>query len=218
MLALQRHADVFQRSQMRKHRRYLERADQPKPRHIGRRHRGDVLALVADLAAGRLEEFGQQVEAGRLAGAVRPDQRMNTAATHLQRDVANGKETREFLGQPAGFKNEVIGQIESPVRHRCEASRPRGQLFHVRRSVRDVLETVPAPAASGPEYAVIRAPYARQKALHRGISPTRFRLILSRIASGSALRLGKRPLTVICCERGLSQNICPLWAKLWRFP
>ena len=142
MLALQRDAHVFERGQMRKYRRNLKRADQPEPRHVGRRHRGDVLALVANLPARRLQEFGQQIETGGLAGAVRPDQRVDTAATHLERDVANGKETGEFLGQSAGFEDELIGQIDSPIRHRREAPRPRGQLFSCPTGCPHVLETV----------------------------------------------------------------------------
>ena len=50
MLALQRDPHVFQRSEMREDCRDLKRADQPEPRHIGRRHRRDVLSLVEDFA------------------------------------------------------------------------------------------------------------------------------------------------------------------------
>jgi hypothetical protein len=39
---------------------------------------------------------------------------MNAAAPHLEGDVANGKETREFLGQSVGFENELIGQSNFP--------------------------------------------------------------------------------------------------------
>ena len=40
----------------------------------------DVLAVEQDGAGGRLEELGEQVEAGRLAGAVGADQRVDRAA------------------------------------------------------------------------------------------------------------------------------------------
>ncbi len=115
MLALQRDPDVFERGQMRKYRRDLERTDQPEPRHIGRRHRGDVLPLVEDPARRRLQELGQQIEAGRLAGPVRADQRVNAATADLEIDIANGEETREFLGQSVGFENELIGQTNFPL-------------------------------------------------------------------------------------------------------
>src|ERR1700679_2692154 len=42
VLALQRHPDIFERGEVRKHRRNLERAHQAKTRHIGRRQRGNI--------------------------------------------------------------------------------------------------------------------------------------------------------------------------------
>src|SRR6185437_8984267 len=59
---------------------------------------------------------GQQVEARGFAGAVRPDQRVNAAPTDPETDVANGVESREFLGQSVGFENELIGQSNVPHR------------------------------------------------------------------------------------------------------
>ena len=151
MLALQRDADILERGQMRKYRRNLERADEAEARHVGRRHRRDVLPLVQNLARGRLQELGQQIEARRLAGAVRPDQRVNTAAAHLESDVANGEETCEFLGQSVGFENELIGQTISPIAV-AAMSLARGQSYPDRQSP----ETLAKPsrtAASGAEYA-----------------------------------------------------------------
>jgi hypothetical protein len=44
---------------------------------------------------------------------------VDAAAADLQVNVANGKETREFLGQSVGFENEIISQSMSPNgRHR----------------------------------------------------------------------------------------------------
>src|SRR3954469_20736535 len=114
VLALQRDPHILQRGEMRKHRGNLERAHQAKPRHIGRRHGGDVLSLVEDLARRRFEEFGQQVEARRLAGPVRTDQRVNAATADPQVDIADGEEARELLGQSVCFKNELIGQSSVP--------------------------------------------------------------------------------------------------------
>ena len=123
VLTLQRDPDIFQRGQMRKHRRNLERAHQAQPRHVGRRHRGDVLSLVQDLAGRRLQELGQQIEARRLAGPVRTDQRVNAATADPKIDIANGEETREFLGQSAGFENELIGQSNFPHQPSPRSSR-----------------------------------------------------------------------------------------------
>src|SRR3979411_993873 len=116
VLALQRDPDILQRPQMREHRRYLERAYQPETRHVGRRQRRDILSLVQNLAGRRLQELGQEIEARRLAGPVGPDQRMNAATADPQIDTANGEETRKFLGQSVGFKNELIGQSNFPHR------------------------------------------------------------------------------------------------------
>ena len=99
---------------MREHGGNLERAHQAKPGDIGRRHRRDVLSLVEDLACRRLQKLGQEVEARGLAGPVRADQCMNAAAPHLERDIADGKEPRKFLGQSVGFENELIGQTNLP--------------------------------------------------------------------------------------------------------
>src|SRR4051794_23794885 len=98
MLALQRHANVLQRGQMRKYRRDLERAHQTEPRHVGGRHRGDVLALVQYLAGRGFQEFREQVEARGLAGPVRTNQRMNAATADLEIDIADGEKPRELLG------------------------------------------------------------------------------------------------------------------------
>ena len=114
MLALQRDPHIFQRGKVRKHRRDLERAHQAETRDIGRRHRGDVLALIGDAPGGRLQELGQQVEARGFPGPVRTDQRVNMTTANPESDIANGKKPREFLGQSVGFENELIGQTNSP--------------------------------------------------------------------------------------------------------
>ena len=75
------------------------------------------------LPADGLQELGQQVEARRLAGPVRTDQRVNAAAADLQRDIANGEKPREFLGQSVGFENELIGQTNSPISPAAKPSR-----------------------------------------------------------------------------------------------
>ena len=125
-LALQRDAHVLQHREMRKHRRDLERAHHAEPRHLGRRLRGDVGALVGDAAPRRLQELGQQVEAGGLAGAVRPDQRVDGAALDPQVDAVDGDEAGEFLGQILGFE-DVLTHTRRPLNpppFRGASSRP----------------------------------------------------------------------------------------------
>ena len=55
-----------------------------------------------DRAGGRLQEFGQQVEDGGLAGAVRADQRMDHAVADVEIDIADRHEARKVAPQAAG--------------------------------------------------------------------------------------------------------------------
>jgi hypothetical protein len=48
---------------------------------------------------------GQKVEAGRLAGAVGPDQRVNRVAPHAQIDVLDRYEPPELLRQTLGLED-----------------------------------------------------------------------------------------------------------------
>jgi hypothetical protein len=95
---------------VRKDGRDLERAHQTHARDARGRRAGDLAALEENLPARRLKEVGEQVEARRLAGAVRTDERVDAAAPHLQRDVLNRYETLELLGQPARFENRFVDQ------------------------------------------------------------------------------------------------------------
>src|SRR5215831_18856876 len=108
-LALQGDAHVLEHREVRKHRGDLERANQAHPGDRRRTRAGDVAALVDDAAPRRLEEVCQQVEAGRLPGAVRADERVDAAAADLEVDVPDRDETLELLGQLARFKNALVG-------------------------------------------------------------------------------------------------------------
>jgi hypothetical protein len=99
---------------MREHGRNLERTDQAEACHVSRRHGRNILSFIQDLTGRRPQELGQQIEACGFSGPVRPDQRMNASAADPKANVANGKETREFLGQSVGFENELIGQSNFP--------------------------------------------------------------------------------------------------------
>lgn len=115
VLALKRNTNVFERSEMRKHRRDLERAHQSHARDVGRRHRGDVLPLVEDFSGRRFEELGQEIKARRLPGPIRADQRVNAPTADLEGNIADGEKSRELLGQPFRFENELIGQTNFPL-------------------------------------------------------------------------------------------------------
>src|SRR6266513_4177745 len=97
---------------MRKHRRNLERPDQPQPRDRGGAGARDLAPVVEALAARRGKKVREQVEAGGLAGAVGADERVDASAPDLEADVADGDEALEFLPQAARFENDVY-------RHGC---------------------------------------------------------------------------------------------------
>src|SRR5689334_7123893 len=82
-----------------------------------------------DLAAGRLQKLGQQIEAGGLAGAIRPDQRVDVATANPQVDVADRNKASELLGQPTGFENELTTQSKSPRVAASAATVPPSLLF-----------------------------------------------------------------------------------------
>ena len=104
---LQCDPDVLAHAQVREHRRNLERAHQAPSRDIGRPRRRDVAPVIEDGPGGRFEELGQQIEHGRLAGAVRADQRMDRAAMHPQIDPLHRGKTAELLRQTARLKDQI---------------------------------------------------------------------------------------------------------------
>src|SRR3979490_446174 len=79
VLALQRDPHILERGQMREYGRNPERAHQTEARHIARGQRRNILSLIQNLAGGRLQELGQEIETGGFAGAVWTDQRVNAA-------------------------------------------------------------------------------------------------------------------------------------------
>src|SRR5215471_14910128 len=107
-LPLQRDADVFEHRQMREDGGDLERSHQSKPRYPGGRERRDVAALVDDPSSGGTHEFRQKVEAGRLAGAIGSNQRMNRAARNLQADPVDRNEAGKFLGEILSVEDEIV--------------------------------------------------------------------------------------------------------------
>src|SRR5450631_1661305 len=123
-LSLQRDAHVLEHRQMPEHRRDLERADDAPARDRGRLLVRDVIAGKQDAARGRRQELGEQVEAGRLAGAVRADQRVDRAAAHAQVHLVDGDETLELLRELVRLEDEIVA-------HRLAGSPPRRR---VRRS------------------------------------------------------------------------------------
>jgi len=82
------------------------------------------MALEPDRAARRRQKRGQQIEAGRLAGAVRPDQRVDLAGLDAQIDVIDGDEAAEFTGQSISLQDDVVHPWSVPsFRLACWARR-----------------------------------------------------------------------------------------------
>ena len=228
VLALQRDPDIFQRGQMRKHRRNLERAHQAKTRHIGRRQRRDILSLVEDLARRGLQELGQEIEARGLAGPVRTDQRMNAATADPEIDIANGKEPREFLGQSVGFENELIGQSNFPHQPSPRSPLARGQFFRPAGSPGRLGNPVPdrpppgrnmpstARFTQGGKLGISGRADARPDAPLVEWPTGTYRPVAGGFGSPSRPP-GKQPLTVFRCNLTFSPKICRSRPMIWCF-
>src|SRR5882672_2462892 len=115
-LALQGDAHVLEYAQVRKYRRDLERANHAQPRHIGWRQRRDVTPVVDDPPTGGTQKLGQEIETGRLAGAVWTNERMNGPAGHAQIDLADRYKAGEFLGQILRFEDDSAAHDATSLR------------------------------------------------------------------------------------------------------
>src|SRR5258706_11494911 len=77
-----------------------------------RRKAEDRLAEAAPLAACRGIGAGDQIEGGRLAGAVRADHAEDLAFAHFEVEIGHGGEAAEALGQLLDLEN----RSHSPIR------------------------------------------------------------------------------------------------------
>src|SRR5207249_10077037 len=87
--------------------RDLEGAHEPHARDGGGLAARDVATVEADAPRRRRQEVREEVEAGRLAGPVGPDQRVDRASPHAEADVPHGHEAAELLGEPLGLEDDV---------------------------------------------------------------------------------------------------------------
>ena len=60
-------------------------------------------------AAGRLQQRGQHVDGGRLAGAVGPQEAEDLARRHLERHAGDGGKRAKFLDQVMDLDNRAHG-------------------------------------------------------------------------------------------------------------
>jgi hypothetical protein len=107
-LPLQGDPDILAHAQMRKDRRNLERPHHAAAGYVGGLEGGDVAAVVENLSGRGVEKLCQEVEDGRLAGAVRPDQRVDRAAADREIHPLHRGEAAELFGQTAGFEDYIV--------------------------------------------------------------------------------------------------------------
>jgi len=117
VLTLQRDRDVLQPVNGAKHRRNLERAHQPDA-HIGRAS-AVISCPCTGFARPKAQELGQEMKHSRLAGPVRPDQRMNTATANPQIDTAT---------QRTAIPWSIVGSRMKIIGHQISPDQPRARL------------------------------------------------------------------------------------------
>ena len=79
----------------------LERAREPKPHPPARRQRRDVAVFKQNLPLARLDDSRQEIDERRLAGAVRPDQRVTRASLQNEGHFVRGEQRAEPLDEPS---------------------------------------------------------------------------------------------------------------------
>src|SRR3546814_19407184 len=80
------------RARVREDRRDLKGPGETQASDLRRSQARDVLPLVDNAAGGRLEKLREKIEAGGLAGSIRPDQGMDGAAR--DREIDRSEERR----------------------------------------------------------------------------------------------------------------------------
>src|SRR3546814_3719673 len=101
--------------------------------YLRRSQARDVLPLVDNAAGGRLEKLREKIEAGGLAGSIRPDQGMDGAARDREIDAAHGNEAPELLGQALRGQDDVVAHFLPTPSGSCRVLAP-GVTFLERRS------------------------------------------------------------------------------------
>src|SRR5690606_14140066 len=88
---------VLEGGQVPERAHHLERAGHPQPGDAMRRKAGDVAAREEHRAVVALEGPRDDVEGGRLAGAIGPDQSEDLAFSHLERQTVESAQATEAL-------------------------------------------------------------------------------------------------------------------------
>ena len=113
---LEHGADIVLDVQAAEDRRLLRQVADARAARAGTSAAGDVLAVEQHLPGVGGDQAGDDVEAGGLAGAVRPEQADGLAAVQPQRDVAQHRAAAIVLGQTPGREGGSPGR--RPLRGR----------------------------------------------------------------------------------------------------
>ena len=98
---MQAQEHILERGHLLEERGELKRAHEPARGDLMRAEAGDVLAVEDDRPAGRSQKSAQEIEAGRLAGAVRADQADDLALVDGEVDAVDGRQPAEEPGEIA---------------------------------------------------------------------------------------------------------------------
>ena len=115
----------FQHRQVREQPDVLEGAGDPLQRAARRARVVHRLAFEHDRALVGRQHAGQEIEERGLAGAVRPDQRVDVAAPHIHAQVVQRVEAAEALGQAFDREADSL-RHDAPSRATASAARCHG--------------------------------------------------------------------------------------------
>src|SRR6266853_488609 len=105
--------DVVERREIEKQRGDLKRAREPERAAPIRRQHRDVPVGKADRPGIRRHLSRELSDQRGLAGAVRPDQSVEFASAHLERDAVRGNDPLETFGQPDDLSTTLSAPILS---------------------------------------------------------------------------------------------------------
>ena len=107
----------------------LQRALDAKPADLMGLEAGNVLAIEKYAPAADGQQSRNEIEEGRLAGAVRPDDRVQLPSRQRQAEIVDRDEAAESLRQMLGakdrFAHDFVGKI-GPLMARYAARSPAG--------------------------------------------------------------------------------------------
>src|SRR5580658_3792850 len=139
-LRLQRDLDVVQHAHVREDAGDLEAAHHPHPRDRGRVELGDLGTVEAHAAAGRRREAREDVEQGRLPGAVGADDRMDRPLGDVERDAVQRGEPGVDLDDVARREDRLAHEGDFPAPWHGSSTRRTGPDRRTKRVHETVLE------------------------------------------------------------------------------